>query len=205
MKPLRRIVIGTRNEGKISELRGLLERSRVELLGLSSFEGIPEIPEDGATFGENAARKASAYAKLTGNWALADDSGLVVPALGGRPGVFSARFAGIGASDTENTAKLLEEMRDLEDDSRSACFVCEMAVAEPSGEVVFRSEGRCHGTIARKPIGIRGFGYDPVFVPEGFSETFGELSEEVKSRISHRSAAASKIADFFGGTTSHPT
>ncbi|MCO6509794.1 MAG: RdgB/HAM1 family non-canonical purine NTP pyrophosphatase [Aridibacter famidurans] len=205
MKPLKRVVIGTRNEGKLSELIGLLGSSGVELLGLSSFEGIPEIPEDGSTFKENASNKASAYARLTGNWALADDSGLVVPALGGRPGVFSARFAGEDASDAENTAKLLKEMRDLVGESRSACFVCEMAVAAPSGDVVFRSEGRCDGTIAHKPSGINGFGYDPVFVPEGFSETFGELSEKVKSGISHRSAAASKIADFFVGITGQPT
>lgn len=205
MKPLERVVIGTRNEGKVAELRGLLGSSGVELVGLSSFEGIPDVPEDGSTFGENAAQKASAYAKLTGHWALADDSGLVVPALGGRPGVFSARFAGEDASDAENTAKLLKEMCDLEDESRSACFVCEMAVAAPSGDVVFRSEGKCHGRIAHKPSGINGFGYDPVFIPEGFSKTFGELSEEVKSGISHRSAAASRIADFFVGITGHPT
>ncbi|HUF03838.1 MAG TPA: RdgB/HAM1 family non-canonical purine NTP pyrophosphatase [Aridibacter sp.] len=197
MGTLNQVVIGTRNEGKIAELRELLGRTGVELLGLSAFEGLPDVPEDGSTFGENAAQKASAYARLTGNWALADDSGLVVPALGGRPGVFSARFAGKGASDAENTVKLLEKMRDLDSEERSACFVCEMAVADPSGAVIFRSEGRCEGTISHKPFGKNGFGYDPVFIPDGFSETFGELPDDVKSGISHRSAAASKIADFF--------
>lgn len=205
MASLKQVVIGTRNKGKIAELGDLLGGTGIRLVGLSDFENVPDVPEDGTSFGENAAKKASAYAVRTDNWAVADDSGLVVPALGGKPGIFSARFAGEGASDAENTAKLLKEMHDLEGVKRSACFVCEMAVADPSGVVILTAKGECCGTISHKPFGTNGFGYDPVFIPDGFSKTFGELPDDVKSKISHRSAAASKIADFFEEFIGRPT
>lgn len=192
------LVIGTGNPGKIAELRELLVHRGLKLIGLSEFGNLPAVEETGDSFAENAAIKASSYAKLTGEWVLADDSGLVVPALGGLPGVRSARFAGENASDAENTRKLLTMMKDFSGDERSACFVCEMAVAKPSGEIAFSAAGRCIGHLARKPNGTNGFGYDPIFVPEGFEKSFGELPDEVKAGISHRSAAAAKIAAFFG-------
>ncbi|REJ77729.1 MAG: RdgB/HAM1 family non-canonical purine NTP pyrophosphatase [Acidobacteria bacterium] len=193
-----RLVIGTKNKGKIAELEALLAPLEIRLTGLDEFDSVPDVRETGSTFKENAGIKAREYAVFSGHWTLADDSGLVVYALDGKPGVFSARFAGNNASDLENTEKLLGEMTGLKGRDRRACFVCEMAVADDEGQVVFSALGRCEGTIADKPFGTNGFGYDPVFLPEGFDLTFGELPDEVKSRISHRAAAASEIADFFG-------
>ncbi len=200
-----KIVVGTRNEGKVAELRGLLGGAPVCLVSLAEFGDLPEVEETGKTFAENAAIKAKSYAELTGHWAVADDSGLEVAALGGEPGVWSARYAGKGASDAENMAKLLSKLKNFVENERAACFVCEMAVAHPSGEIVFRSRGTCSGHITRNPLGVNGFGYDPVFVPTGFNRTFGELPDNVKAGISHRSAASEKIVDFlarfFGPTT----
>ena len=199
------VVVGTRNSGKVAELRGLLRGAPVRLVGLAEFGDLPEVEETGVTFAENAEIKATAFARLTGHWAVADDSGLEVRALGGEPGVRSARYAGEAASDAENTAKLLSKMENFPEDQRAACFVCEMAVARPSGEIVFTSRGECEGRLTRKPIGINGFGYDPIFVPTGFDHTFGELPEAIKSGISHRAAATEKIVEFlarfFGPTT----
>lgn len=205
MMNIQELTIGTGNKGKARELAAILVPIGIPIRDLSSFDDLPEPDETGSTFSENAAIKACEYARLTGTWVLADDSGLVVEALGGRPGVWSARFAGNGASDEENIEKLLDEMKDLAGNDREACFVCEMAVAGPEGDLLATSTGTCPGTIALKPSGFNGFGYDPIFIPEGFEQTFGELQDSVKNEISHRTVAARQIRDFFAKSAEKST
>lgn len=193
------LVMATRNAGKVREMAELLRDLKVRLLSLNDFPELPEIPEDGATFADNAAAKAQAVARLTGLPALADDSGLEVAALGGRPGVFSARYAqdrtgGKTPSDEDNWRKLLDELRDVPPEERQARFVCEIALARPNGRLV-TTRGELAGTIALEPRGTRGFGYDPVFwVPE-YQATVAELDPAVKNRISHRGRALKKLKD----------
>lgn len=188
------ILAGTKNAGKIREMQELLAEIPVELRSLNEFENITEPEETGATFMENAALKAVYYAQKTGLAALADDSGLEVEALNGAPGVYSARYAGETASDAEKISKLLQEMKNSE--NRSAQFVCALVLTDAAGGIIFQTEGICRGTIALSPSGQNGFGYDPVFIPEGFDRTFGELSGEIKSRLSHRARAFEKIIRF---------
>ena len=185
------LVIATRNAGKIKELEELLADLPLRLISLKDFPNSFEPEETGATFAENAALKARSYALQTGVWALADDSGLEVEALGGAPGVFSARYAGANASDQERIEKLLAEIGNSE--NRRARFVCAMAVADENGAVKFAAEGVCEGRIALSASGKGGFGYDPIFIPDGFSETFGKLPNTVKQQISHRKRAISEI------------
>lgn len=193
------LVIATRNPGKIRELKALLPDSGVSLLSLADFPLLPEIPEDGATFAENAAAKAIAVARLTGHPALADDSGLMVDALGGAPGVFSARYAQDRVTpgpptDADNWGKLLDELQNVPWGERSARFVCELALAWPDGRLL-RARGECAGIIAFEPRGETGFGYDPVFwVPE-YSATMAQLGPEIKNRISHRAQALAAFKD----------
>jgi XTP/dITP diphosphohydrolase len=193
------LVIATRNTGKVRELKALLPGSGVTLLSLADFPEIPEIPEAGATFAENAATKARAAARLTGHPALADDSGLAVDALGGSPGVYSARYAQdrtapLPPTDADNWGKLLEEMRDIPWERRTARFVCEIALALPDGRV-FTAHGECAGIIATAPAGDQGFGYDPVFwVPE-YAATMAQLGPAVKNRISHRAQALTAVRE----------
>ena len=188
---MRQLVIATRNAGKIRELEELLADMPLRLRSLNDFRDGFEPEETGATFAENAALKARSYALQTGVSALADDSGLEVEALGGAPGVFSARYAGANASDQERIEKLLAEIGNSE--NRRARFVCAMAVAGENGAIKFTAEGVCDGQIARSARGNGGFGYDPIFIPDGFSETFGELPNGVKQQISHRKRAISEI------------
>jgi XTP/dITP diphosphohydrolase len=190
----RKLVIATFNKGKLQELRQLLSELPFEISGLEGFSSIQAIPEVGETFVENASLKASGYAKQTRRIALADDSGLEVDALNGAPGVLSARYAHEGASDGERTTKLLTEMSQCTD--RRARFVSVIAIANEEGKVINLSTGTCEGQIAQAPRGNNGFGYDPVFVPEGFEQTFAELQTEVKNRISHRARALSGVAKF---------
>lgn len=199
------LTIGTGNKGKARELAAILAPLDIPIRDLSSFGFLPEPEETGATFAENAVIKAREYAKLTGSCVLADDSGLEVEALTGLPGVRSARYARIGASDEENIKKLLEELKDIPEKDRVACFVCEMAVAEPEGSIMVTATGTCPGLITLKPRGHNGFGYDPVFIPEGFEETFGELPDSIKNEISHRTVAARQIRDFFAKSALKPT
>jgi len=195
------LVMATRNPGKVRELRDLLDDLGVTLLSLADFPELPEIVEAGATFAENAAAKALEVARGTGRPALADDSGLVVDALGGRPGVFSARYAqDVTAprppTDADNWQKLLQEMRDVPWEARGARFVCEIALARPDGRL-FRVQGECAGRIAFAPRGNQGFGYDPVFwVPE-YNATMAELGPAVKNRISHRARALAAFKERF--------
>lgn len=184
-----KLVLATRNLGKVQELSELLsDQSTIEVLSIKDFPKAPEVLEDGETYQDNAKKKAVHIAKYSGIRALADDSGLEVDALGGAPGVHSARYAGADASDAERIAKLLAATRDVPDEERTARFKCAVAVAEPNGraDVVM---GVCDGKIIREPRGTQGFGYDPVFVPHGYDQTFAELGEKVKNHISHRAKA----------------
>lgn len=185
------ILIATRNAGKIKELEELLAAMPFRLRGLNSFSNVFNPEETGVTFAENAVLKAKSYALQTKLLSIADDSGLQVEALNGAPGVFSARYAGENAGDQERIEKLLQELSNNQ--KRRARFVCVMAVADEKGDVKFIEEGVCSGTIALSARGAHGFGYDPIFIPDGFSETFGELSSDIKQQISHRGRAAGKI------------
>ena len=184
-----KLILATRNLGKVQELSELLsDQSTIEVLSIKDFPKAPEVLEDGETYQHNAKKKAVHIARYSGIRALADDSGLEVDALGGAPGVHSARYAGADASDAERIAKLLAATRDVPDDERTARFKCAVAVAEPNGRADVVT-GVCDGKIIREPRGTQGFGYDPVFVPHGYDQTFAELGEKVKNHISHRAKA----------------
>jgi XTP/dITP diphosphohydrolase len=186
------VVIATRNSGKLREIQAILAPLGLKILSLRDFPGIPEIIEDGQTFEENATKKAVAVARHTRRIAIADDSGLAVDALHGRPGVYSSRYAGEKATDAERYQKLLKEMAGTPPGKRRAAFICAMAVAAPDG----RAEtvvGQCRGEIALAPKGSHGFGYDPVFYLSEWGKTMAELEPEVKNRISHRAQALEKL------------
>ena len=188
----REVVIATRNPGKFREIQVILSPLHLKLLSLKDFPDLPEVEEDGATFAENAGKKARAIARLTGRLAIADDSGLAVDALGGQPGVLSARYAGGNATDRERYQKLLDEMAEIPEGKRQATFVCTLAVAFPKGKMQI-VEGECRGWITFAPRGKHGFGYDPIFFVPEFGQTMAELEPEVKNRISHRARALEKL------------
>lgn len=190
------ILVGTKNAGKVKELKNLLADIPVKLRSLDEFENTIEPEETGATFYENAALKAVYYAEKTGLAALADDSGLEVAALNNAPGVYSARYGGKDSSDAEKIVKLLAELKNSGSENRAARFVCAIVLTNEAGEKIFEAEGICDGRIADQPRGENGFGYDPIFIPEGFDQTFGELSGEIKSELSHRARAIGKIIRF---------
>ena len=188
-----KILIATKNTGKVREIQEMLAGLPFQLQSLSELANIVEPEETGSTFAENAALKASYYALQSNSWALADDSGLEVEALNNAPGIFSARYAGENADDSERIAKLLAELDQTGGENRLARFVCAMAVADENGKIKFTAEGICGGKIASATVGTNGFGYDPIFIPDGFSKTFGELSNDVKRQISHRKRAIYEI------------
>jgi XTP/dITP diphosphohydrolase len=183
------LLIATGNQGKILELRALLASLPLHLRSLKEFPEIMDVEETGTTFSDNAVLKAKGYAEQARLWALADDSGLEVDALGGAPGVFSARYGGEGKNDAQRVEKLLGELSQYAEQERQARFICVIAIADPQGQIAHLSTGKCEGQIAFAPRGAGGFGYDPVFVPRGLNQTFGELSPEIKQRISHRALA----------------
>lgn len=187
------LLIATKNGHKIREFRSLLKRLKgFDLYSLIDFpEYIPPF-ESGKTFEENAILKAADAAKRLNKWALADDSGLIVPALQGKPGVFSARYAGEEATDKENRKKLLAEMNGLNAELRSAFFECCLALTSPDGKIKV-ARGLCEGRIIEAERGGNGFGYDPLFIKHDYNQTFGEISESVKNQISHRAKALEKI------------
>lgn len=192
---MQRLVIATKNKGKLRELRRLLEPLGLEVVSIGEVADSFHVDESGSTFAANAALKARAASELSGAPALGDDSGLEVDALGGRPGVRSARYAGEAASDAENNELLLRELAEVGEAERSARFRCAIALAEPSGELSI-VEGTCEGMIQRAPSGTDGFGYDPLFtVPECGGRSFAELSPAEKDRVSHRGKALRKIQD----------
>jgi XTP/dITP diphosphohydrolase len=202
-----RIVLATKNRGKLRELGALLDEPRVQLVSLADVAPPDfDVDETGSTFEENARLKAEAVATLTGLPALADDSGLEVDALGGRPGVYSKRYAGEDATDAENNARLLEELGAVDEAQRTARFVCVLALAEPTAkgrgeparsaaETHLLVRGTCEGHIAPAPRGTAGFGYDPLFIPEALQgRTLGEASAAEKNGLSHRAHAIRALA-----------
>ena len=194
----RKIALATRNQGKIREFERLLSEyaSDIHVLGLQDFPDMPDVEENGSTFAENSLLKAHAVADFAGIPALADDSGLCVDALGGDPGIYSARYAGTHGDDGANIRKLLTELEPHE--NRSAYFICVVALAfphnSPRGSEEIVEEGRVFGEIVRVPRGSAGFGYDPIFQPHGFELTLGEFGPGEKDRISHRGIALRAIA-----------
>jgi XTP/dITP diphosphohydrolase len=190
------LLFGTRNAGKIHEIKTILGDVPWRICSLEDFEQVGVAAETADTYAGNAIAKAQFYARETGVCALADDSGLEVAALGGVPGVYSARYAGANASDADRRALLLSELAKVAAEDRSARFVCAVAIAMPGGRVLNVSEGVCEGQIIFEPRGNGGFGYDPLFVPAGFDKTFAELAEPIKNQISHRARALVKAREF---------
>ena len=198
-----RLVLATRNRKKLAELARILRSAdlEVELLTLDDVD-VPDVVESGATFTDNAVLKATATARATSLPAVADDSGLAVEALNGMPGVLSARWSGAGATDASNLRLVLEQTADVPDDRRGAAFICVAAMAWPDGPVD-TVEGRVTGSLTRDPRGDGGFGYDPIFVPEGYDVTTAQMSPEDKDAISHRGQAFRGVAALLragGGT-----
>jgi XTP/dITP diphosphohydrolase len=183
------LVVGTRNPKKRDEILEILAGLQVELRDLRAFPEAPEVVETGKTFADNARKKASELAGALGEWVLGEDSGLVVPGLQGRPGVYSARYAGKQGDDAANNARLLAELAPLPEDHRAAYYVCTAALSDPQGQIQEVVEGRCHGVIVRHARGTGGFGYDPLFLIPEYHQTFGELSNRVKHALSHRARA----------------
>ena len=193
------LLLGTRNAGKLREIETILAGVPWQLHSLKEFAHARVAAETAPTYAENAIAKAQFYARETGLNALADDSGLEVAALGGAPGVYSARYAGDGASDADRRAFLLSELarlREQDEFDRRARFVCVVAIATPDGSVLNSSEGVCEGRMIFTERGTSGFGYDPLFVPNGFNQTFAELSDSIKNQISHRARALLKTKQF---------
>lgn len=188
-----RLVVGTRNEKKLSELKFLLAPYDVNLSSLSEIPDSIEVEETGSTFRENANLKASEQAMHLRQWVLGEDSGLSVDALSGSPGVYSARFSGVGATDQSNNALLLERLGDLPLEKRTAWYTCHMALADPLGQVHINCEARCYGRILMEEKGTGGFGYDPLFEISEYHQTFGELGDTIKSVLSHRARANRKF------------
>ncbi len=197
-----KLIVATQNPKKLREIQELLAGFPLQIISLKEWEGkVEEVIEDGKNFWENAVKKAMAIAYQTPEWVLADDSGLEVDALNGAPGVFSARFASVGAglkpapTDEENNQKLLQLLKDIPLEKRTARFRCSVAIARQK-KLLAVVEGKCEGTIVFSPAGDYGFGYDPFFIPLGYQQTFAQLGPEVKHKISHRSQALAKAKDF---------
>lgn len=180
------LVLGTHNQKKRQELQLLLAPLGLQLLTLADFPNAIQVEEHGATFAENAALKATVQARRLGRWVLGEDSGLSVDALGGAPGVYSARYSGEHATDASNNERLLRELANVPFEKRTAFYTCHAALSDPEGEVRARAEGICRGRILWEPAGSGGFGYDPLFELAEYHQTFAELGEAVKSALSHR-------------------
>ena len=187
------LVVGSRNRKKREEIVEILAGLGLELKDLTNWPDAPDVVEDGKTFVDNARKKAVELSLYLKEWVLGEDSGLVVPALNGRPGVYSARYAGNHGDDAANNARLLAELGPLTDDARAAYYVCTAALADPQGNVQAVVEGRCHGLIVRQARGTGGFGYDPLFLIREYHQTFGELSAVVKHALSHRARALAQL------------
>jgi XTP/dITP diphosphohydrolase len=185
----RLIIVGTRNRKKLQEILEILGDMNLKFADLSRFPSAPEVIEDRATFEANARKKATKLAFDLHQWVIGEDSGLVVPVLSGRPGVYSARYAGKHGDDEANNDRLLAELAPLPDDRREAYYVSTAALSDPEGKIQAVIEGRCHGRILRERQGTGGFGYDPLFLIPEYHRTFGELSPRVKHALSHRARA----------------
>lgn len=192
------IVLATKNPGKVFEISTLLKGLPYRIKTTDDYPGSPDVEETGDTLEENALLKARAICDFTGETALADDSGLEVDVLDGRPGVYSARYAGPDGIAQENIEKLLQEMAQVPFENRVAHFRCVIALVSPNGSEKV-AEGSCEGVIAFETSGREGFGYDPVFIPNGGTRTFAEMSKEEKNRISHRGIALGKLQEVLTG------
>ena len=192
------VIVATQNRGKVREIKQVLKGLGLRILSLNDFPGVPQIEEDGKSFLENALKKARFYSRYFGRLTLADDSGLEVDVLKGRPGIYSARYAGEEGSTRENNQKLLKEMEAIPLSKRGARFKCVLAVVSPEGKEVV-VEGSCRGRIGFKEVGKKGFGYDPLFVLPSYGKTMAQLSIEEKNRISHRGKALRKLRKIIEG------
>ena len=205
----RRLVIGSRNAKKVKEMKALITpawappawAAQWDVVGLDIFPNAPEPDETGATFAENARIKASEFARAIGEWVLADDSGLAVDALGGAPGVYSARYAGTHGDDAANNEKVLAELAGLPPEKRGAAFVCHLAISDPAGNIRLEAAGQCRGRIIQSLEGTHGFGYDPMFLIPEYHKTFGELPPTVKQQLSHRCRAFEHLRREMGRIT----
>ena len=185
----RTIVLASRNNKKVKEVSEILAMVGFTVLPVTDFPGVGEVEEDGLTFAENAAKKASQVARELNQWVIGEDSGLMVDALNGAPGIYSARYSGEGATDERNNAKLVADLAAVADDKRGAGYICSVALSNPVGEIRVACEGPCRGRSLRVPEGDGGFGYDPYFLIPEYHLTFGQLSSVVKHRLSHRARA----------------
>jgi len=193
-----KLLLATRNRGKLVELRDMLTGTGWDAVMLTDVPGVPEVEEDGTTFVENACKKARVGASATRMWTLAEDAGLEVDALKGEPGIRSARYCGEGASDKDRIDKVLAQTIAVPDERRTARFRCAMCLIDPAGnEKTF--EGTCEGKIAHHARGRYGFGYDPIFIPDGHAQTFAELGLDVKAQISHRAQAMRQCVAYLKG------
>lgn len=188
-----KLLVGTANLGKLREIEPILLPLPLQIVNLEKLGVDPNLAETGRTYSENAALKAKTFAKRTRYWTIADDSGLEVEALGGRPGIFSARYGDERAPDADRIALLITELSEVCKAPWEARFVCSVALSDKTGQIVAVATGECPGQIVSVAKGVRGFGYDPVFVPSGFTSTFSELSTSVKQMISHRARALNAI------------
>jgi XTP/dITP diphosphohydrolase len=190
---MKQIIIATKNRGKAKEFKEFFSQKNIEALSLLDIEKqLPDVDETGETFEENASLKAEEISRILNKAVLSDDSGLVIDALDGRPGVYSARYAGEKKNDEENVQKVLKELENTPEYDRNARFVCVLAIARPE-EKTKLVRGECEGKIAKFPSGENGFGYDPIFIPDGYQLTMAEIKPEEKNRISHRSHAMDKL------------
>ncbi|HOU36472.1 MAG TPA: XTP/dITP diphosphatase [Candidatus Omnitrophota bacterium] len=188
----RELIVATKNKKKLQEIKEIFKDLRFHIVSLADFPRVPRIVENGSTFKANAAKKALAAARFYGKLAMGEDSGLCVNALGGAPGVRSARFSGAEKSDAKNNRKVLRLLEGLPMKKRAAHYSCAVALADPSG-LIGVVEGRCSGFIAYAPAGTAGFGYDPIFLVPGYGRTFGQLGTRLKHSMSHRSRAMKKF------------
>ncbi|KKE80500.1 XTP/dITP diphosphatase [Oceanobacillus caeni] len=192
---MKQIIIATKNRGKAKEFKEFFSQKNIEALSLLDIEKqLPDVDETGDTFEENASLKAEEISHILNKAVLSDDSGLVIDALDGRPGVYSARYAGEDKDDEENVKKVLKELENIPEHDRNARFVCVLAIARPEGQTKL-VRGECEGKIALFPSGDNGFGYDPIFIPDGYQQTMAELEPEEKNQISHRKLAMDKLDD----------
>lgn len=189
----RTIILASRNQKKTREVSEILAGVGFTVIPVTSFPDVADVEEDGRTFAENAAKKASQVARQLNRWVIGEDSGLMVDALHGAPGIYSARYSGAGATDEKNNAKLIADLAGVPDEKRGAGYICSVALSNPAGEIRIACEGTCRGRILHESSGDGGFGYDPYFLIPEYHLTFGQLSSVVKHRLSHRARAFAKF------------
>lgn len=183
------IILASHNQKKVGEISDLLSPHKIQVQCVADFPDVPEVVEDGTTFGENAAKKAVQTALSLSQWTIGEDSGLMIDALHGAPGIYSARFSGEDATDEQNNAKMIQELQKVPIEKRTAAYICNVALSNPQGEICLQVEASCRGRMTETPRGQNGFGYDPYFEIIELHKTFGELAPIVKQHLSHRARA----------------